>query len=73
MLLAEKAKAEGEAQGEAKGRAKGRAEGKAEGKIETMLKNIRNLLNNGFTAEKITELFALSDEEANLYFSKIKN
>ena len=59
MLLAEKAKAEGEAKGEAKG------------KIETMLKNIRNLLNNGFTAEKITELFALSDEEAKMYFGKI--
>ena len=60
----EEGRAEGEAKGRAEGEAKGRAEGEAKGKAEF----IKQMLQNGFTAEKIIAMFHLSQEETTLYF-----
>ena len=51
-----------------KGRAEGKAEGKAEGRAEGKAEFIKQMLQNGFTAEKIIAIFNLSKEEASLYF-----
>ena len=72
----EKGKAEGRAEGEAKGRAegeaKGRAEGEAKGEAKGKAEFIKQMLKNGFTAEKIISLFNLSKEETNLYFGDVQ-
>ena len=63
-VLAEETAQEAEARGRAEGKAEGRAEGKAEGKAEIF----KQMLQNGFTAEKIISMFHLSKEETHLYF-----
>lgn len=47
---------------------KGRVEGVKEGRIEMRREDVKRLLNEGWSAEKIINFFRMSSDEVMLYF-----
>lgn len=62
-MATEEGRAEGLAKGLAEGRAKGLAEGRAEGELKKESENFRILVANGFSVEKIAQMFNKTIEE----------